>query len=70
MTIATCVQPTNPGATAFTLDQLEQSLEYSWLPSEDQLGSVAGSYDVVAGSHSGCGMTCQANSWNTQCSCS
>ena len=53
----------------YTLEQFERSLDFTWMPSLANLTSVAGSFDVVAGSWNNCGMTCQTNSYATQCRC-
>lgn len=54
---------------SYTIEQFEQSLDFSWMPSMANLKSVAGAFDIVAGSWYDCGVTCQANSWGTQCNC-
>jgi hypothetical protein len=53
----------------YTLEQFEESLDFTWMPSLGNLTSVAGSFDVVAGSYSVCGYSCQTNSYATQCRC-
>jgi hypothetical protein len=53
----------------YTLEEFELGLDFSWVPSLANLTSVAGSFDVVAGSWNNCGTTCQSNSWGTQCNC-